>query len=158
MSWIGTVGATVVKLHESSLAMLSGGSLVSWSVTFPANMVAVPVSLGAKSLSGSGVKVLGPPLVVAVCEPLTKQEIENQLPVTLTGSLNVTLTFASSATSLAPLAGERLATEGAVSAAQLRVGERRLRGVGAPTVKSPALLSVSVQPFWFRSAAVVLLS
>src|SRR5919109_2590909 len=149
MSWIGTVGATVVKLHESSLAMLSGGSLVSWSVTFPANMVAVHVSLGAKSLSGFSVKVLAPPLVVAVCEPLTKQEIENQLPATLTGSLNVTLTFASSATSLAPLAGERLATEGAVSAAQLRGGERRVGGRGAPTVKVPALFWGSGQTLWF---------
>ena len=38
---------------------------------------------------------------------------------------------------------------------QLFAGEWLLRGVGEPTRKSPALLSVSVQPPSFRSAAVV---
>ena len=43
-------------------AMLSGGSLVSWSVTFAARTVTVHDSLAAKSVPGSIVNVTGPPV------------------------------------------------------------------------------------------------
>src|SRR5919206_2768685 len=108
--------------------MLSGGSVASWSVTFAAKTVTVQVSEPAKSLSGSSVKAVGPPLTVAVWPPLELQEIEYQLPVTFTGSLNVIVTLLFNATSPAPLAGLVLETVGAWSPV--------LRGFGAPTVKS----------------------
>src|SRR5437763_10649734 len=95
--------------------MLSGGSVASWSVTFAAKIVTVHVSAPAKSASGSSVKVVGPPLTVAVWPPLEPQEIENQLPATFTGSLNVIVTLLFSATSPAPLAGLVLVTVGAWS-------------------------------------------
>src|ERR671939_873608 len=100
--------------------MLSGGSVASWSVTF------------------------------AVWLPLDPHEIENQLPVTFTASVNVIVTLLDSATLAAPSAGLVLETAGAWSPV--------LRGLGAPTVKSALLLSVSTLPLPFRSAAVVLLS
>src|SRR5919199_3402542 len=130
--------------------MLSGGSVASWSGTFAAKTFTVHVSEPAKSASGLSVKVVGPPLTVAVWPPLELQVIEYQLPVTFTGSLNVIVTSELSATLPAPSAGFVLETTGAWSPL--------LRGFGAPTVKSALLLSVSTVPPPFRSAAVVLLS
>src|SRR5438093_12227623 len=130
--------------------MLSGGSVASWSVTFAAKIVTVHVSEPAKSASGLSVKVVGPPLTVAVWPSLEPQEIENQLPVTFTGSLNVIVMLLVKDTSPAPLAGFVLETVGAASPL--------FRGFGVPTVKSALLLSVSTVPPPFRSAAVVLLS
>ena len=49
----------------------------------------VQVSLPAKSVSGSSVKLVGPPLTVAACEPLAGQLIVNHVPLTVAGSLNV---------------------------------------------------------------------
>src|SRR5919199_6363067 len=138
--------------------MVSGGSFVSWSLTFAAKTVTVQVSLVAKSTVGSSVKVVGPPLAVAEWPPLVPQEIEYQEPLTFTGSLKVIETFALVATSVAPFAGVVLATDGATSPWQSNVGNDRFRGFGAPAVKSAALLSVSVQPLPFRSAAVVFVS
>src|SRR5919109_3711435 len=130
--------------------MLSGGSVASWSVTFAAKTVTVQVSEPAKSLSGSSVNVVGPPLAAAVWLPLELHEIENQLPVTFTGSLNVIVTLLFRATPPAPSAGFVLETVGAASPL--------FRGFGVPTVKSALLLSVSTLPPPFRRAAVVLLS
>src|SRR5919204_1644960 len=130
--------------------MLSGGSLMSRSLTLAAKTVTVHVSESTKSESGSRVKVVGPPPTVAVWPSLEVQEIENQLPVTFTGSLNVIVTLLFNATSPAPFAGLVLETVGAASPL--------LRGFGVPTVKSALLLSVSTEPPPFRSAAVVLLS
>src|SRR5437667_12218 len=48
--------------------------------------------------------------------------------------------------------------DGFVGGVQSFVGEPVLRGAGAPTVKSAALLFESVQPSLLRKAAVVLLS
>src|SRR5919199_1051619 len=138
--------------------MVSGGSLVSWSLTFAAKTVTVQVSLDAKSAVGSSVKVVGPPLTAAVWEPLVPQEIEYQEPLTFTGSLKVIETLAFTATSVAPFAGVVLETDGATSPWNANVGNERLRGFGAPAVKSAAVLSVSVQPLPFRSAAVVFVS
>src|SRR5919204_1048758 len=130
--------------------MLSGGSVASWSVTFAAKTVTVHVSEPAKSASGLSVKVVGPPLTAAVWPSLELHEIENQLPVTFTGSLKVIVMLLFSATLPAPSAGLVLETVGAASPL--------LRGFGAPAVKSALLLSVSTEPPPFRSAAVVLLS
>src|SRR5262245_55716199 len=87
-------GAAVVKLKMLSAAIVSGGSSVSWSVTFAATMVTVQFSLEAKSEVGSRVNVVGPPETVAAWVPDVPQTIENQEPVTFTGSLNVTEMFA----------------------------------------------------------------
>ena len=151
MSWIATAGATVLKLHVSSAGMLSGGSFVSWSVTPAAKTVTVHCSEPAKSVSGFRVNDCPPPLTEAVCAPLVPQEMEYQLPETLTGSLKPIVTLLSTATSLAPFPGFRLVTVGAASWVPL------LRGFGAPTVKSAALSFVSVAPAPLRNAAVVLL-
>src|SRR4051812_32379761 len=82
MSWIRTGGATVLKLHVESPAMLSGGSFVSWSVTPAAKIVTVHVSAVTKFVSGSSVKLVEPPLRDAVCAPLVVQETEYQEPLT----------------------------------------------------------------------------
>src|ERR671936_2251175 len=115
--------------------MLSGGSLMSRSLTLAAKTVTVHVSEPTKSESGSRVKVVGPPLAAAVWPPLELHEIENQLPVTFTGSLNVIVTLLFKATSPAPFAGLVFETVGGWSPL--------LRGFGVPTVKSALLLSVS---------------
>src|SRR5262249_42441951 len=94
-------------------AIVSGGSSVSWSVTFAATMVTVQSSFGVKFVPGSSVKLTGPPVAVAVWAPLLAQLIVNQLPVTFTGSLKLTTTLASSATPGARCAGLLGATAGA---------------------------------------------
>ena len=63
-----------------SATIASGGSSVSWSVTFAATTVSVHVSLDAKLVSGSTVKEVGPPEKVALCVPLVAQEIVNHGP------------------------------------------------------------------------------
>ena len=68
------------------------------------------------------------------------------------------MTFASTATPAAPLAGETAATLGAASDPQMKTGVSSVRGAGEPAMKSAALLSVSVQPDPARNAAVVLLN
>src|SRR6476646_7990371 len=135
--------------------MLSGGSEVSWSATFAAKIVTLHDSPSAKSVSGSSVNVVGPPETAAVWVPLDAQEIENHEPETFTGSLKVTVIFASAATPPAPFDGEVEATAGAVSVGQGWMVETVFRGDGAPAVKSLPLLSVSTQPAAFRSAEVV---
>src|SRR5262245_32722091 len=128
--------------------MLSGGSSVSWSVTWVATTVTVHNSLDAKSASGSRVNVVGPPLTAALWVPLA-HEIVNQLPVAFTGSLKLSVMLALRAIPTAPFAGVVLETVGAWSAL--------LRGSGEPTSKSVGLSLVSCAPPLLRSAAVVLL-
>ena len=89
--------------------------------------------------------------------PLELQEIEYQPSETLTGSLKLIVTFASRETPVAPAAGVLVATDGALSPPQKNGSAVLLRGFGDPTLKSVAWLSVSVQPWLFLSAAVVLL-
>ena len=95
--------------------MLSGGSSVSWSVTWAATIVTVHSSLGVKSVSGFRVNVDGPPVTVPVWAPLVAHEIEFQAPDTSTGSLKVTETSASTATPVASFAGIVDWTAGAAS-------------------------------------------
>src|SRR4051794_16106728 len=115
MSWIATGGVAVVKLQESSAAIVSGGSTVSWSVTCAATIVTVQVSPAAKLVSGSSVKLCDPPLTAAACAPLVPHAIVYQPSETSTGSLKPTVTFASTATSAAPAVGPLLVTAGAAS-------------------------------------------
>lgn len=64
------------------------------------------VSFAEKSLAGSSVYVVALPPAVAEWLPLEPHEIENQAPVTSTGSLNVTLMFAPTGTFASPLPGD----------------------------------------------------
>src|SRR5438477_9900375 len=127
--------------------MKSGGSTVSTSLTCDFEIVTVQVSFSAKSVPGSIVNVTGPPAHEAACAPLVGHVIANHGSVTSTGSLNVTVIDASRATDVASAAGIVETTAGAVSVV--------VRGFGAPTAKSFALLSVSCAPPFLRSAAVV---
>ena len=86
--------------------------------------------------------------------PLIVQAMVNELGLTTTGSLNLTVTFLSTATSLALFAGSVRTTVGAVSGGTGSSSP----GFGGPAVKSAALLSVSTVPPPARRAAVVLLS
>src|SRR5207247_1277189 len=95
--------------------MLSGGSRRSWSATSAASTVTVHVSAFAKSAPGSIANVVGPPVAVAAWPPLVPHTTLNHVPATFTGSENVTLMLASTATPDAPLAGTVAVTEGAAS-------------------------------------------
>src|SRR6266545_3866310 len=127
--------------------MVSGGSFVSTSWTALPVTVTVQLSPAEKSVAGSRVNVVGPPETVALCAPLVAQAIENAPASTVTGSLNVTLTFEAATTPVAPPAGVVELTVGAASppphgaAAVLE-----LRGAGGPALKSAEFESVSVQP------------
>src|SRR5262249_57222463 len=61
------------------------------------------------------VNVDGPPLTVAVCGPLEAHESVNQVPLTFTGSLNVTVILLLRGTFVAPFAGTVLETDGGCS-------------------------------------------
>src|SRR4051812_41473761 len=115
MSWIAVAAATTVKLHDTSAAIVSGGSSVSWSVTLAATITTVHDSPAEKSVSGFSVYEAADPVTAAVCVPLVPQEIVYQPSATSTGSLKVTPMFASGATPVSPVAGVWLLTPGAVS-------------------------------------------
>src|SRR4051812_35685913 len=83
-------------------------------MTLAAMTVTVQVSFSAKSLDGSRVYVVGPPLPVAAREPLA-QVMSYQAPDTVTGSEKLIEMFASSATLPAPDDGVVEATDGPTS-------------------------------------------
>ena len=88
--------------------MVSGGSSVLVGRPAPRRPSPCSVSPAANSVFGSIVKMVGPPLTTVSATlrvPLVAQTIWNQLPVTFTGSLKVTVRFAFVATSVAPLVG-----------------------------------------------------
>src|SRR5436190_171369 len=95
--------------------MLSGGSPASWSVTCAATTVTVQVSPPVKSVVGSSVNVVGPPLSANVCAPVVVQLTVTELLVIVTGSLNVTVRIVSAATVREPLVGVTAVTLGAAS-------------------------------------------
>jgi hypothetical protein len=137
--------------------MKSGGSLESWSLTWLAETVTVHCALLAKLTVGFKVKLVGPPETVAVWVVLP-QVILNQLLMTVTGSLKLMVMLASTRTLEAFLPGELLETKGAISLPPPPPPPpppEEERGLGVPTVKSETLLSVSVMPSLFLSAAVV---
>src|SRR6185369_17145278 len=113
----------MVKLKAKSDAMLSGGSLASWSVTCAAKIVTLTVSPLVKSVFGLIVNVVGPPVTTVSATlrvPLDEPTIWNQLPVTLTGSLNVSVMFVLFAICVAPLVGVVALTVGAASVLKLK--------------------------------------
>src|SRR4051794_9181748 len=151
--WISSIvtgGMLVVIRHEKFAFIVSGGSFESRSCTAFAVIDVVQSSPAAKLASGSmvNVVVLVPGSTVPLCVPETEQVIVNQRLSRLTGSVNVTVRFVAGSTSDALFAGTVDATPGAASPTG--------RGLGAPTLKSAALLSVSVSPPPCRIAAVVL--
>src|SRR5262245_2140816 len=101
----------------ASAVMLSGGSLLSWSLTWFASTVNVQVSPCTRVTPGSRVKVVGPPLKVVATAPLVEQTSVNQDADTLTGSLKVTVRLEPTGKVVEPLAGKVLTTAGAASAA-----------------------------------------
>src|SRR5204862_6072467 len=97
--------------------MLFGGSVTSLSVTCEANTVAVQLSPCVKSV-GLMVNVVAPPLTPELpvsCVPDVAHAIENQVPATVTGSLNVIVTLLFKVTPAAPFAGVVLCTVGDAS-------------------------------------------
>src|SRR5262245_21504063 len=96
--------------------MLSGGSLPSTSLTCDARMVSVQLSPVARLGVGSMVKlVAGPALAVAAIGPPVMEHVNvNQFPVTLTGSLKVTVRLASTG-NCEVLSGKVLVIDGALS-------------------------------------------
>src|SRR5262245_34320659 len=88
------------------------------------------------------------------CAPLREHEIVNAAAGAVTASLNVNVTFAPTATPATPFTGDVDETEGGISVAHGLNGDAVFRGVGAPTVKSAPLLSVSAQPPSARTTAV----
>ena len=97
--------AAIVNDQTWSAAMSSGGSLASWSLTPAAAIVTVHVSLTGRFAVGLSVNVVGPPLASAATGPPAAHVIVNHVPLTLTGSENVRVMFASTATSVAPAPG-----------------------------------------------------
>jgi hypothetical protein len=57
--------SSVWKLTITVSAIASGGSSVSWSVTFEPSTVSVHVSFRTKSLAGSSTNEVGPPETLA---------------------------------------------------------------------------------------------
>src|SRR5436190_1001011 len=104
--------------------MASGGSPASWSVTGAAKTVAVQVSPSAKSAFGLIVNVVGPPVTTVSATlrvPEVGHTIWNQLPVTFTGSLKVTVRFVLADCCVAPFTGVVPVTDGAASVANVNV-------------------------------------
>ena len=145
----------VQKVASKSDCIAFGGSSASWSLTRAASTLSVHDSPSTKSCVGLSVKVVGPPLVVAACGPLTRHARLNQSAASPTGSLKTTVIDASSAASTDPLAGVTLMTTGAGSPHRCTAAAL-LRGAGGATAKSAALLSASRQPACARATAVVL--
>jgi hypothetical protein len=164
ISWMRWNG--VANDQVKFAAIVSGGSSASVSVTCPARIVTEQDSAGAKSASGSIVKVVGPPLAVAVWSPLSAHEIENQAPATETGSLNVTERSEPTATPVAPAAGEVASTCGAASPTTVECAPRPVKSsVANPshsTAGSKASLGfvspVSIAPLRRRVLSAVLVS
>ena len=115
---VGAAPSVVVKLKTKFAAMLSGGSIISWSLTCAAKTVTVQVSVAVKSLFGLIVKVVGPPVTTVSATlrvPLVAQTIWNQLPVTLTASLKVMVMSVFCADFVAPFVGVVAVTLGGAS-------------------------------------------
>jgi hypothetical protein len=139
ISWMRRSGPGVLKRELKSRAGWSGGSTSSWSDTPAAATRTVQVVLSSRSWAGSSVKVVGPP------ETVTGTDVPSQvrlkaLGAASTGSLKVTVTSVSVATSFALLGGSTAVTDGAASA----VSPFAFSGVaGRGPWKSTSLRSVS---------------
>jgi len=107
-------------------------------VTLAAITVSVHVSSVTKSASGLTIQAVVPPETVTEWAPETEHESVNDALVAVTDSEKVTVMSLVRVTSPAPSAGAIVTTVGPRSATA--------RGSGALTVKSAALLFVSVAP------------
>src|SRR5262245_43256714 len=96
--WAHGCPAAVVKETGWSPAMVSGGSVMSRSVTWAATTVSVHDSPLAKSTSASTVNVVGPPLTETVCAADDEQVRVNDDVEACTGSLKMTDIGTSTAT------------------------------------------------------------
>src|SRR5436190_968739 len=112
-------GLSVVNDQTKFASMLSGGSLLSLSLTCAANTVAVHSSPLPKSVFGSTVHVVGPPLTVTVCAPEVPQLMSKLAPAALTDSSKLIVTFVFDVRSVAPFAGVVELTDGAASTVKL---------------------------------------
>src|SRR4051794_30178422 len=119
--------------------MLFGGSFASWSETCAATIVTVHVSSWAKSVSGSSVKVDGPPLTAAVWVPLVVHEMSYHPSDTSTGSEKVTLMLSPTRTPVAPSSGEVALTAGGESTSK---GVRWKSSTASPS-SAPGAMSES---------------
>src|ERR1051326_3377769 len=108
-------GVSVVNDQTKFAAMLSGGSPASLSLTCAASTVAVQSSPLPKSLFGSTVHTVGPPLTTTVCAPVLAQLIVTELLVIVTASLNVMLRFVFVAMPVEGSVGVTAVTDGASS-------------------------------------------
>src|ERR1044071_1757527 len=108
-------GVSVVNDQTKFAAMLSGGSPASLSLTCAASTVAVQSSPLPKSLFGSTVHTVGPPLTATVCAPVLAQLIVTGLLVIVTASLNVMLRFVFVAMPVEVSVGVTAVTDGAAS-------------------------------------------
>ena len=134
-------------------SIVSGGSFASWSAACAAKTVVVQLSPGAKSAFGLTVNTVGPPLTAVSATlrvPLVAQTIWNQLPLTFTGSLNVTVTFALRTTPVAPFAGPVVETDGAASMVKLKTWSASGVSGGSPASWSltcaATIVTVQVSP------------
>ncbi len=137
MSWIrrpATLESVVKLVLESAL-----GWLPSASVTASASTVSVQRASRGSCSAGSSVKVVPSPLTDSgTSAPL--QASANASSPAVTGSLKVTVMFASRSTSSAPLAGSVEATDGSSPPQEAPLA--------APGVLGATTKSV---PFWFVS-------
>src|SRR5947209_4778879 len=114
---------------------MSGGSAESRSWTASAAIETVHVSPAADAGAGASGHASGPPVVAASCAPLVPHAIVAQPSETATGSLKLTVTVASTATSTAPAAGTVPATAGGSSATQSAGGVTEFLGAGGAATK-----------------------
>ena len=106
------MGVATLNDQLKSLGRLFGGSSKSASVTSAALSVTVQVSPTEKSAAGSREYVVGPGEAVAACAPLAVHVIPYHVSLAETASLKVIDMVASTATPVAPFAGEVEATVG----------------------------------------------
>src|SRR5688572_5216168 len=113
----GGVGSAVLKLELKFAAMLSGGSLVSSSVTPLAVTLITHVVLNGRSLAGSmtTLETLSATALLATTV-LAGHSTVIAPATTSTASLKLTVILVLTATFVAPFVGEVLDTLGAISA------------------------------------------
>ena len=130
-----TAGSATVKVALKSAAMVAG-AMPSWSLTPAAVTAIVHCSPAVRSVAGSRVNDVGPPVTAPGCAPLVAQVRPMAPSATVTGSVKLTVTFVLAATPLAPLAGVVDCTAGGTSVTG--PCPALLNGSGAPAVKSVA--------------------
>src|SRR5262245_11017610 len=96
--------AAVTNQAVKFIVMLSGG-LLSRSVTFSATTVSVQLSPSRRSLTGSMVKIVGPPVSMNGTDPVLVQLNRNALALAVTSSLNLTVRLSVIGKSVAPFSG-----------------------------------------------------